>query len=340
MPTVLRLRDTFGLDHLHLEEEPLPALGPTDVHIRFHAASLNYRDLMVVRGQYNPRMALPRILGSDAAGEVVAVGPAVTLFQPGDRVASLFFSNLARRRSAAQHRKIRPRWIHRRRLRHRTRPPRRRPHPHPRPPQFRPSRHPALRRPHRLERPGRKRTPPCRRNRRHPRHRRRFALRPPDRQIPWRHRHPHQLLRRETRTRPGTRRRPSDQLSRHPRFGTPKSSALPGVSAPITSSKSAARAPSPRSFKAVRPAGHIFLIGVLSEPGKGVDVLPILSKSIHLEGVYVGSRTMFTRLNAALTATHTAPIIDRVFPTLRGQRRFHLPRNRAALWQNRSLPRA
>ena len=96
MPTVLRLRDTFGLDHLHLEDDPLPPLGPADVHVRFHAASLNYRDLMVALGHYNPKMALPRILGSDAAGEVLAVGPQVTLFQPGDRVASLFFPVLAR----------------------------------------------------------------------------------------------------------------------------------------------------------------------------------------------------------------------------------------------------
>ncbi|HEY4011495.1 MAG TPA: NAD(P)-dependent alcohol dehydrogenase, partial [Acidobacteriaceae bacterium] len=91
-PLALRL-NAFGLGNLQLEPAALPTLGPTDVHVRFHAASLNYRDLMVVLGHYNPKMQLPRILGSDAAGEVVAIGSAVTLFQPGDHVCSLFFQD-------------------------------------------------------------------------------------------------------------------------------------------------------------------------------------------------------------------------------------------------------
>ena len=70
----------------------------------------------------------------------------------------------------------------------------------------------------------------------------------------------------------------------------------------------------PRSLKAVRLGGHVYLIGVLSEPGKGVDVMPILTKSIHLDGVYVGSRAMFTRMNAAFEANRIAPTIDRTFP--------------------------
>ena len=85
MPTALRLH-AFGLDNLRAEQFDLPELGPSDVHVRFHAASLNYRDLMVVLGQYNPKMELPRIPGSDAAGEVVAVGSSVTAFKPGDAV--------------------------------------------------------------------------------------------------------------------------------------------------------------------------------------------------------------------------------------------------------------
>ena len=87
---VLRLH-AFGLDNLKLEQQDIPELGPTEVHVRFHAASLNYRDLMVVLGHYNPKMELPRVIGSDAAGEVVAVGEKVTKLKAGDRVASLFF---------------------------------------------------------------------------------------------------------------------------------------------------------------------------------------------------------------------------------------------------------
>lgn len=90
--TALQL-SAFGLDKLELVSKELPAPERGQVHVRFHAASLNYRDLMVVLGQYNPKMELPRIAGSDAAGEIVAVGEGVTGWTPGDRVASLFFQD-------------------------------------------------------------------------------------------------------------------------------------------------------------------------------------------------------------------------------------------------------
>ena len=48
---------------------------------------------MVVKGLYNPKMKLPRIPCSDAAGEVVAVGAGVTAWKPGDRVAGIFMQN-------------------------------------------------------------------------------------------------------------------------------------------------------------------------------------------------------------------------------------------------------
>ncbi len=69
-----------------------------------------------------------------------------------------------------------------------------------------------------------------------------------------------------------------------------------------------------KSLRAVRVGGHVNLIGVLSEPGKGVNVVPILTKSIHFNGIYVGSREMFARLNAAILAKRIEPVIDRVFP--------------------------
>jgi NADPH:quinone reductase-like Zn-dependent oxidoreductase len=81
----------FGIDNLKLAEQEAaaPALGL--VKIRVHAASLNYRDLMVVQGRYNPKMKLPRVPCSDGAGEVVAIGAGVTEWKPGDRVAGIFF---------------------------------------------------------------------------------------------------------------------------------------------------------------------------------------------------------------------------------------------------------
>jgi NADPH:quinone reductase-like Zn-dependent oxidoreductase len=45
---------------------------------------------MMVKGFYNPKMALPRVPCSDGAGEIVAVGPDVAEFKPGDRVAGIF----------------------------------------------------------------------------------------------------------------------------------------------------------------------------------------------------------------------------------------------------------
>jgi NADPH:quinone reductase-like Zn-dependent oxidoreductase len=63
---------------------------PNEVLVRIRAASLNYRDVMIVGGTYNPRMRLPAIPLSDAAGEIVEVGSEVAAWKPGDRVMPLF----------------------------------------------------------------------------------------------------------------------------------------------------------------------------------------------------------------------------------------------------------
>jgi NADPH:quinone reductase-like Zn-dependent oxidoreductase len=83
----------FGIDSLEFVERPTPAPGPGEVLVGVRAVSLNYRDLMVVKGQYNPKMKLPRIPCSDGAGEVVAVGAGVKAWKPGDRVAGIFMQN-------------------------------------------------------------------------------------------------------------------------------------------------------------------------------------------------------------------------------------------------------
>src|SRR5579863_4856126 len=83
----------FGIDSLEFMERPTPAPGPGEVLVGVRAVSLNYRDLMVVKGLYNPKMKLPRIPCSDGAGEVVAVGASVTAWKPGDRVAGIFMQN-------------------------------------------------------------------------------------------------------------------------------------------------------------------------------------------------------------------------------------------------------
>jgi NADPH:quinone reductase-like Zn-dependent oxidoreductase len=80
----------FGLEHLQPGELPMPQTAPGTVLIKVHAVSLNYRDLMVVKGLYNPKMALPRIPCSDGAGEIVAIGEGVTRVAVGDRVCGIF----------------------------------------------------------------------------------------------------------------------------------------------------------------------------------------------------------------------------------------------------------
>jgi NADPH:quinone reductase-like Zn-dependent oxidoreductase len=84
---------SFGIDFLEYAERPNPEPGPGQVLVRVHAISLNFRDLMMIKGLYNPKLKLPRIPCSDGAGEVVAVGAGVTQWRPGDRVAGIFMQN-------------------------------------------------------------------------------------------------------------------------------------------------------------------------------------------------------------------------------------------------------
>jgi NADPH:quinone reductase-like Zn-dependent oxidoreductase len=87
---VVELQTKFGLESLALTERPTPAPGPGQVQVRVRAASLNYRDLLVATGAYDPRIKLPVVPLSDGAGEVTAVGAGVTRLKAGDRVANLF----------------------------------------------------------------------------------------------------------------------------------------------------------------------------------------------------------------------------------------------------------
>jgi NADPH:quinone reductase-like Zn-dependent oxidoreductase len=87
--------EKFGIDHLVVSESPPETLTYGQVRVKMHAASLNYRDLMIVKGEYNPNLRQPTglIPLSDGAGEVIELGEGVKRFQIGDRVAGLFFQN-------------------------------------------------------------------------------------------------------------------------------------------------------------------------------------------------------------------------------------------------------
>jgi NADPH:quinone reductase-like Zn-dependent oxidoreductase len=316
MPTALRL-NAFGLDRLQLEEQALPALGPADVHIRLRAASLNYRDLMVALGQYNPKMQLPRILGSDAAGEVIAVGPAVTHFKPGDRICTLFFqdwldgeiqsltgksalggpidgvfaterilpesglihapANLSFEEAATLPCAALTAWNALAEQGH-------------------------LRAGQTVLVQGTGGVSL-------------FAL---------------QIARMHGATVILTS-SSDEKLDRSRRLGA--THAINYKSTPdwdkaakdLTNNvgvdhvvEVGGQGTITKSLNAVRPAGHVHVIGVLSgtgpDAGPGIDVRSILTRSVHINGIYVGSRAMFQRMNAAIAANNLKPVIDRVFP--------------------------
>ncbi|MBM0744207.1 NAD(P)-dependent alcohol dehydrogenase [Phormidium sp. CLA17] len=71
-------------------ERPDPTPNANQVLVKMHAASLNYRDLLVAKATYGAKQTEPIAPLSDGAGEVVAVGEGVTRVQVGDRVAGIF----------------------------------------------------------------------------------------------------------------------------------------------------------------------------------------------------------------------------------------------------------
>ena len=81
---------SFGLENLKVVDRPAPEPGPGQVLLRMRAMSLNYRDLLTVRGHYNPRQPLPLIPCSDGVGVVEAVGDGVSRAAVGDRVCPIF----------------------------------------------------------------------------------------------------------------------------------------------------------------------------------------------------------------------------------------------------------
>ncbi|MBW4689348.1 MAG: NAD(P)-dependent alcohol dehydrogenase [Komarekiella atlantica HA4396-MV6] len=79
-----------NLDGLVLENAPTPEPGAGEVRIRVHAVSLNYRDQLVLKGQFaNHLPARDLIPISDGAGEIDAIGAGVTTWAVGDRVTGL-----------------------------------------------------------------------------------------------------------------------------------------------------------------------------------------------------------------------------------------------------------
>jgi NADPH:quinone reductase-like Zn-dependent oxidoreductase len=316
----------FGIDNLRLVPVEVPTLGPNDVLIDLHAASLNFRDLMTVNGVYNPKMELPRIPGSDGAGVVAAVGEHVTRFKVGDRVTSLFFQEWADGEIQPATGKsalggsldgtfTTTRLFPEAGLIHA-----------PAGLSFEEAA-----------------TLPC------------AALTAWNALVEKGH-----VCAGETVLILGTggvslfalqiakmhgarvliTSSSDEKLARARTLGadetinyrtTPawddevlKLTANAGVDHVVEVGGSGTLA---HSLRSVRPSGHVYVIGVLSGPGEGIDVRTVLTKSLNVCGVYVGSHAMFTRMNAAIQTNHLKPVVDRVFPLAEAKAAFEYMQN-------------
>lgn len=86
-------RDGFGLENLVACEGETPQPGPDEVLLELSATSLNYRDLVVMRGQHGKAVTTPLIPLSDGVGKIIEIGSAVQDFSVGDRVSPAFFQH-------------------------------------------------------------------------------------------------------------------------------------------------------------------------------------------------------------------------------------------------------
>src|SRR6476660_5691248 len=89
MVAAVRVHKTGGPEALTYEQIDLPAPGPGQIKIKQHAIGVNYIDTYFRMGMYPAPGGLPFVVGSEGAGEVIAVGSGVTDLKAGDRVAAV-----------------------------------------------------------------------------------------------------------------------------------------------------------------------------------------------------------------------------------------------------------
>src|SRR5947199_742343 len=87
------LKGPDGAEGMALVEKPRPIPGPGQVLVHLKAATLNFRDLLTVKGVYGSRQKFPLVPVSDGAGVIERVGPGVREFAAGDRVIGSFFES-------------------------------------------------------------------------------------------------------------------------------------------------------------------------------------------------------------------------------------------------------
>jgi NADPH:quinone reductase-like Zn-dependent oxidoreductase len=68
-----------------------------------------------------------------------------------------------------------------------------------------------------------------------------------------------------------------------------------------------------QSLEAVRPSGNIYLVGFLGGSKLEIDLTRVFRRAVSMRGLSVGSIATFEEMNAAIEAWHLEPVIDRVF---------------------------
>jgi NADPH:quinone reductase len=87
MVAAVRVHKHGGPEVLTYEEIDVPAPGPGQIRVKQHAMGINFIDTYFRMGMYPSPGGMPFVAGNEGAGEVTAVGPGVTDFKVGDRVA-------------------------------------------------------------------------------------------------------------------------------------------------------------------------------------------------------------------------------------------------------------
>ncbi|PZU86574.1 MAG: NADPH:quinone oxidoreductase [Chelatococcus sp.] len=85
-------------EELVLRELPEPGPGPGEVLVAVAAAALNFFDTLVIQGRYQVKPALPFSPSAECCGTIVALGPGVTEWRVGERVAAWLGHGAARER--------------------------------------------------------------------------------------------------------------------------------------------------------------------------------------------------------------------------------------------------
>jgi len=87
MVAAVRVHKLGGPEVLTYEDIDVAAPGPGQIRVKQYACGVNFIDTYFRMGMYPSPVGLPFVVGNEGAGEVMAIGPGISEFKPGDRVA-------------------------------------------------------------------------------------------------------------------------------------------------------------------------------------------------------------------------------------------------------------